>query len=84
MHAVSLTATPEILNYILSLSQFLYQLLASDSVSQELLASVLDIYRNTGMLSVYKTPVFRANLRQALSLVLLHVVLSVLYDIACS
>ncbi|KAK8802514.1 hypothetical protein WA171_006193 [Blastocystis sp. BT1] len=76
MHSVSLTTTPEIMNYILTLSQFLYQLLASESVSQELLSAVLDIYKNTGMLPIYKAPAFRANLRQSLSLVLLQHVLS--------
>lgn len=76
MHSVSLTATPEIMDYILTLSQFLYQLLASESVSQELLSVVLDIYKNTGMLPVYKSPAFKANLRQSLSLILLQVALN--------
>ena len=81
MHSVSLTTTPEIMNYILTLSQFLYQLLASESVSQELLSAVLDIYQNTGMLPIYKAPAFRANLRQSLSLVLLQVTLSIHVDV---
>lgn len=69
------------MNYILTLSQFLYQLLASESVSQELLSGVLDIYKNTGSFQSTKAPPSEANLRQSLSLVLLQVTLSIHVDV---
>ena len=47
--------------------------LAAETAPQELLGAVLAIYRNTGMLTVYKAPGFRAELRQSLSVVLLQV-----------
>ena len=48
-------------------------MLAAETAPQELLGAVLAIYRNTGMLTVYKAPGFRAELRQSLSVVLLQV-----------
>ena len=56
-----------------ALSQFLYQLIASDTVTQELLAAVLQIYRNTEMLVFYKTVSFKTKMRQMMSIVLLQV-----------
>lgn len=56
-----------------ALSQFLYQLIASDTVTQELLAAVLQIYRNTEMLVFYKTDSFKTKMRQMMSIVLLQV-----------
>ena len=56
-----------------ALSQFLYQLIASDAVTQELLAAVLQIYRNTEMLVFYKTDSFKTKMRQMMSIVLLQV-----------
>ena len=58
-HSTALTRSPEVLQYVLVLSRLLY--------------AVLAIYRNTGMLTVYKAPGFRAELRQSLSVVLLQV-----------
>ena len=62
-----------VLEYVFALSQFLYQLIASDAVTQELLAAVLQIYRNTEMLVFYKTDSFKTNMRQMMSIVLLQV-----------
>ena len=56
-----------------ALSQFLYQLIVSDAVTQELLAAVLQIYRNTEMLVFYKTDSFKTKMRQMMSIVLLQV-----------
>ena len=56
-----------------ALSQFLYQLIASDAVTQEPLAAVLQIYRNTEMLVFYKTDSFKTKMRQMMSIVLLQV-----------
>ena len=56
-----------------ALSQFLYQLIASDAVTQELLAAVLQIYRSTEMLVFYKTDSFKTKMRQMMSIVLLQV-----------
>ena len=62
-----------VLEYVFALSQFLYQLIASDAVTQELLAAVLQIYRNTEMLVFYKTDSFKTKMRQMMSIVLLQV-----------
>lgn len=62
-----------VLEYVFALSQFLYQLIASDTVTQELLAAVLQIYRNTEMLVFYKTDSFKTKMRQMMSIVLLQV-----------
>ena len=62
-----------VLEYVFALSQFLYQLIASDAVTQELLAAVLQIYRNTEMLVFYKTDSFKKKMRQMMSIVLLQV-----------
>lgn len=62
-----------VLEYVFALSQFLYQLIASDAVTQELLAAVLQIYRNTEMLVFYKTDSFKMKMRQMMSIVLLQV-----------
>mgnify|MGYP004645971127 FL=1 len=62
-----------VLEYVFALSQFLYQLIASDAVTQELLAAVLQIYRNTEMLVFYKTDSFKTKMRQMMSFVLLQV-----------
>lgn len=62
-----------VLEYVFALSQFLYQLIASDAVTQELLAAVLQIYRNTEMLVFYKTASFKTKMRQMMSIVLLQV-----------
>ena len=62
-----------VLEYVFALSQFLYQLIASDTVTQELLAAVLQIYRNTEMLVFYKTDSFKTKMRQKMSIVLLQV-----------
>lgn len=61
------------MEYVLALSRFLYEILAAEAAPQELLGDVLAIYKNTGMLTVYKAPAFRAGLRQSLSIVLLQV-----------
>ena len=61
------------MNYILSLSRFLYQVLASPQAPQELLSVVLNIYKNTEMLTVYKSNIFQTTLRQSLSTELLQV-----------
>ena len=39
---------------MLALSRFLYEILAAEAAPQELLGDVLAIYKNTGMLTVYK------------------------------
>lgn len=62
-----------VLEYVFALSQFLYQLIASDAVTQELLAAVLQIYRSTEMLVFYKTDSFKTKMRQMMSIVLLQV-----------
>ena len=62
-----------VLEYVFALSQFLYQLITSDAVTQELLAAVLQIYRNTEMLVFYKTDSFKTKMRQMMSIVLLQV-----------
>ena len=62
-----------VLEYVFALSQFLYQLIASDAVTQELLAAVLQIYRNTEILVFYKTDSFKTKMRQMMSIVLLQV-----------
>lgn len=72
-HSTALTRSPEVLQYVLMLSRLLYAVLAAETAPQELLGAVLAIYRNTGMLTVYKAPGFRAELRQSLSVVLLQV-----------
>ena len=69
-HSTALTRSPEVLQYVLVLSRLLYAVLAAETAPQELLGA---IYRNTGMLTVYKAPGFRAELRQSLSVVLLQV-----------
>ena len=56
------------MDYVLTLSQFLYQLIASEAVTQELLSAILEMYRNSEML------VFKANMRQMMSVLLLQVV----------
>lgn len=62
------------MDYVLTLSQFLYQLIASDAVTQELLSAILEMYRNSEMLVFYKTDAFKANMRQMMSVLLLQVV----------
>ena len=62
------------MDYVLTLSQFLYQLIASDTVTQELLSAILEMYRNSEMLVFYKTDAFKANMRQMMSVLLLQVV----------
>ena len=62
------------MDYVLTLSQFLYQLIASEAVTQELLSSILEMYRNSEMLVFYKTDAFKANMRQMMSVLLLQVV----------
>ena len=61
------------MDYVLTLSQFLYQLIASEVVTQELLSSILEMYRNSEMLVFYKTDAFKANMRQMMSVLLLQV-----------
>ena len=74
MHITSLSKTPIVMDYVLTLSQFLYQLIASEAVTQELLSSILEKYRNSEMLVFYKTDAFKANMRQMMSVLLLQVV----------
>lgn len=62
------------MDYVLTLSQFLYQLIASEAVTQELLSAILEMYRNSEMLVFYKTDAFKANMRQMMSVLLLQVV----------
>ena len=62
------------MDYVLTLSQFLYQLIASEAVTQELLSAILEMYRNSEMLVFYKTDAFKANMRQMRSVLLLQVV----------
>ena len=73
MHITSLSKTPIVMDYVLTLSQFLYQLIASEVVTQELLSSILEMYRNSEMLVFYKTDAFKANMRQMMSVLLLQV-----------
>ena len=61
------------MDYVLTLSQFLYQLIASEAVTQELLSAILEMYRNSEMLVFYKTDAFKANMRQMMSVLLLQV-----------
>lgn len=58
---------------VVNLSQYLYKILISDSVPQELLLMVLKIFQGTEMLPFYKTDAFRTAMRQMLSVVLLQV-----------
>lgn len=74
MHITSLSKTPIVMDYVLTLSQFLYQLIASEAVTQELLSAILEMYRNSEMLVFYKTDAFKANMRQMMSVLLLQVV----------
>ena len=62
------------MDYVLTLSQFLYQLIASEAVTQELLSAILEMYRNSEMPVFYKTDAFKANMRQMMSVLLLQVV----------
>ena len=62
------------MDYVLTLSQFLYQLIVSEAVTQELLSAILEMYRNSEMLVFYKTDAFKANMRQMMSVLLLQVV----------
>ena len=73
MPITSLSKTPIVMDYVLTLSQFLYQLIASEVVTQELLSSILEMYRNSEMLVFYKTDAFKANMRQMMSVLLLQV-----------
>lgn len=73
MHITSLSKTPIVMDYVLTLSQFLYQLIASEAVTQELLSAILEMYRNSEMLVFYKTDAFKANMRQMMSVLLLQV-----------
>ncbi|KAK8800862.1 hypothetical protein WA588_001693 [Blastocystis sp. NMH] len=79
-HSTALTRSPEVLQYVLVLSRLLYAVLAAETAPQELLGAVLAIYRNTGMLTVYKAPGFRAELRQSLSVVLLQHLLAGVHE----
>lgn len=57
----------------MTLSQFFYQLLGSETTPQEQLMDILSIYRNTDMLPFYKSTPFKSQMRQGLTVLLLQV-----------
>lgn len=80
VHISLLSKSPEMMNYVMSLSGLFYELLASDITPLEQLSQILEIYRNSDMLPFYKTDLFKSNIRHSLSVVLLQVYLERTYD----
>lgn len=80
VHVTTLSKSPEVVNHMLNISQLFYQLLTSDTVSQEHLSQILAIYRNADMLPFYKSSGFRSGLKQNFTTVLLQVRLMACFE----